>query len=74
MLENLETLINLSKWGTMTRTSVEMRVTQSAVSKRIAQLESYYGQDLIEKKGRKVALTLAGALLVEKVRDHTFWK
>jgi DNA-binding transcriptional LysR family regulator len=70
MLENLETLINLSKWGTMTRTSVEMRLTQSAVSKRIAQLESYYGQNLIEKKGRKVALTLAGAHLVEKVRPH----
>ena len=73
MLENLETLINLSKSGTMTKTSLEMRVTQSAISKRIAHLEHYYGQDLVERKGRRVELTSAGVHLVEKVRP-TFGK
>ena len=67
MLENLETLVTLSKTGTMMETATVLKVSQSAVSKRIAALERYYDRTLIERHGRRVVLTHHGTKLVEKV-------
>jgi DNA-binding transcriptional LysR family regulator len=67
MIENLETLVTLSKTGTMMETSTVLKISQSAVSKRIAALERYYDRALIERHGRRVALTHHGTRLVEKV-------
>ncbi len=67
MLENLETLVVLSKTGTMMETSTVMKISQSAVSKRIAALERYYDRSLVERNGRRVVLTHHGTRLVEKV-------
>jgi DNA-binding transcriptional LysR family regulator len=67
MLENLETLVTLLKTGTMMETATVLKVSQSAVSKRIAALEGYYDRALIERHGRRVVLTHHGTKLVEKV-------
>lgn len=67
MLENLETLIVLSKTGTMMETGTVLKISQSAVSKRIAALERHYDRPLIERYGRRVVLTHHGTHLVEKV-------
>lgn len=67
MIENLETLLALAKTGTMLEASTELRISQSAVSKRIAVLERYYKRKLIQKKGRRVELTQHGQQLVDKV-------
>lgn len=67
MLENLETLIELSKTGTMMETSTVLKISQSAVSKRISALERYYDRALIERHGRRVVLTHHGTRLVEKL-------
>ncbi len=67
MIENLETLVTLSKTGTMMETATVLKVSQSAVSKRIATLERYYDRPLIERHGRRVVLTHHGTRLVEKV-------
>jgi len=67
MIENLETLVALSKAGTMMEASTALRISQSAVSKRIASLERYYDRDLIERHGRRVVLTHHGTRLVERV-------
>ena len=67
MIENLETLIVLSKTGTMMETGTVLKISQSAVSKRIAALERYYDRPLIERYGRRVVLTHHGTHLVEKV-------
>ena len=67
MLENLQTLIALSKAGTMVETSTQLKISQSAVSKRIGALERYYDRKLIERHGRRVVLTPQGTRLVEKV-------
>jgi DNA-binding transcriptional LysR family regulator len=67
MLENLETLVALSKTGTMMETATVLKISQSAVSKRIAALERFYDRSLIERHGRRVALTHHGTRLVEKV-------
>lgn len=67
MIENLETLVALSKEGTMMEASTALKISQSAVSKRIANLERYYDRKLIERHGRRVALTSHGTRLVERV-------
>ena len=67
MIENLETLVTLSKTGTMMETATVLKISQSAVSKRIAALERYYDRLLIERHGRRVVLTHHGTRLVEKV-------
>ena len=67
MIENMETLLVLSRTGTMMEASTELRVSQSAVSKRIAALEKYYDRNLIQKKGRRVELTQHGQRLVDKI-------
>ena len=67
MIENLETMVALSKTGTMMETATLLKISQSAVSKRIAALERYYDRQLIERHGRRVVLTHHGTRLVEKV-------
>ena len=67
MIENMETLLALSRTGTMMEASTELRISQSAVSKRIAVLEHYYDKRLIQKKGRRVELTQHGQRLVDKI-------
>jgi DNA-binding transcriptional LysR family regulator len=67
MIENLETLITLSKTGTMLETATVLKVSQSAVSKRIAALERHYDRKLVERHGRRVVLTAHGTRLVERV-------
>lgn len=67
MIENLETLVTLARTGTMMETSTVLKISQSAVSKRIAALERYYDRELIERHGRRVVLTHHGTRLVEKV-------
>jgi len=65
MLANLEALIALSRAGTMTRAALDLRITQSAVSKRIATLESSLGLKLVEPAGRRVRLTADAARLIQ---------
>ncbi|MFT7133375.1 MAG: DNA-binding transcriptional LysR family regulator [Cyclobacteriaceae bacterium] len=67
MIENLETLLALSRTGTMLEAATDLRISQSAVSKRLATLEKYYDRKLIQKKGRRVELTQHGKKLVDKI-------
>jgi len=67
MIENLETLLALSRTGTMMEASTDLRISQSAVSKRISTLEKYYDRKLVQKKGRRVELTQHGQRLVDRI-------
>ncbi|MDA0745146.1 MAG: LysR family transcriptional regulator [bacterium] len=66
MIANIEALMALSTTGTMTRAATRLRITQSAVSKRIAALENELGLKLVEPAGRRVRLTPQGIRLLEK--------
>lgn len=66
MIENLKTLIALSRFGTMSEAATHLRVSQSTVSKRIVSLEKYYNRKLIQKVGRRVELTPYGKQLAVK--------
>lgn len=68
MFEQLEALEALSTCGTMGAAGAQLRISQSAVSKRIALLSQSCGAPLIERAGRRVALTPAGERLLQRVR------
>lgn len=57
MLDGIEALLALEKYETVSLSAVRLRLTQSAVSKRIMALENELGQKLTEPRGRKIVLT-----------------
>ena len=66
MIANLEALAAVARVGTITRAATELRITQSAVSKRIAALTAELGFDLIEPDGRRVKLTADGVRILDR--------
>lgn len=67
MLDPVDALVALSQEGTMARAAVRLRITQSAVSKRIDALEAQVGLPLIERAGRRVRLTPEGERMVAEL-------
>jgi DNA-binding transcriptional LysR family regulator len=67
MIDQLESLIAVHQTGTMAAAAVRLRLTPSAISKRIAFLEEQVGYPLAEPKGRKVELTPAALRLIARV-------
>ncbi len=68
MIEKLEALAALRSSGTMGQAASALRITQSAVSKRIAALEAELGERLIERQGRRVRLTGEAEHLLAEAR------
>lgn len=66
MFEGLEALAALAEHGTMTRAATHLRLTQSAVSKRIHALEEWLGASVVEPAGRGVVVTPAGVRLLDR--------
>lgn len=64
MLDGLIALRAFADTGTMARAALRLRVTQSAVSKRIQSLEDRLGRSLVEPIGRRVRLTTEGERLL----------
>ncbi|MFM5880329.1 LysR family transcriptional regulator [Aeromonas sanarellii] len=67
LLEGLETLCLLASEGTMAKVASRLYISQSAVSKRIAQLEQRLGKKLIEPDGRHTRLTPQARELLARV-------
>lgn len=68
MIDQLDALAALRSGGTMGRAATILRLTQSAVSKRIAALEASVGTKLIERHGRHVRLTADAERILEQAR------
>lgn len=68
MLDNILALAALSDCGTMHKAAYSLHITQSAVSKRIANLEYQLKKKLVEPRGRKVELTPVAVRLLERAR------
>jgi DNA-binding transcriptional LysR family regulator len=67
VLNLYEALEALKKTGTMGYAGAYLRISQSAVSKRIAALEAATKKKLIEKNGRRVTLTAEAEQLISKI-------
>jgi DNA-binding transcriptional LysR family regulator len=63
-VRRLRVLRALADHGTVTAAAEVLHLTPSAVSQQLAALESEVGQELLERRGRRVTITSAGRLLL----------
>jgi DNA-binding transcriptional LysR family regulator len=68
-LERLRVLHAVATTGSLAGASRTLHVTTSAVSQQMARLEREVGQALVERQGRGVRLTEAGALLAGRAGE-----
>lgn len=74
----LKTFMKVAAAGSITKASAILFITQSAVSRRIKQLEEYVGSPLFERSGTVMTPTTTGNLLIERGRkileiEHDFF-
>ena len=68
MINYLEALLALERTGTMSEAAAQLRLTQSAITKRIQSLQNEVRFKVIEPDGRRVKLTAQGQSLLDKAR------
>lgn len=68
MIDQLEALAALAEHGTMRSAATRLRISQSAVTKRLDALEAQLGVRLRERAGRRVRLTQVAERLLERTR------
>lgn len=69
MFEEIATFIALVDYGGFSKTSVRLNMSQGAISKRLAKLESNLGTLLIHRDTRNINLTTDGILLYNKFKN-----
>lgn len=67
-LEQLEQLDAIEREGTMSAAARALHISQPALSRSIGRLEAELGQELFDRRGRRVELNEAGNLAVEWAR------
>nr|WP_010034813.1 LysR family transcriptional regulator [Gemmata obscuriglobus] len=67
-LEQLRHLVKVAEQENFTRAAELVGLSQSALSRSVARLEEELGQPIFERQSRKVALTDAGRLLLDRAR------
>jgi DNA-binding transcriptional LysR family regulator len=68
MLDGIDALSALERFGTVSEAATRLRLTQSAVSKRLQALQASLGFSVIEPDGRRVRLTARALDLLERAR------
>lgn len=64
----LKTFLKVAATGSISKAAAALFVTQSAVSRRIFQLEEHFGRSLLDRSGASLRLTDAGHLLAGRAR------
>lgn len=67
-LVSLQLFVRAIDLGSLSRTAEVSNIALAAVSRRMALLEEYYGVALLQRTGRGVTPTAAGAVLLERAR------
>jgi len=68
-IDNLQTFLKVVETRSFSRSAEELKITQPAVSKRIAALESQFDVRLFDRLGRTVHLTEAGRMLLPAAKQ-----
>ncbi|UQY36352.1 LysR family transcriptional regulator [Pseudomonas fulva] len=66
-LQNLIAFETTVRHGSFTRAAVELNLTQSAVSRQVAGLESFLGRALFRRQHKRILLTVAGQHYAEQI-------
>lgn len=64
--QNLKAFVTVANLGSFSLAAAQLHLTQPAVSKRVAALEEELGHGLFHRINRRVELTQAGALLLQR--------
>lgn len=67
-MPGIEALAALAQFGTVSEAATRLRLTQSAVTKRLQALQRAVGRLLLEHEGRRLRLTEDARLLLERAR------
>lgn len=70
--QSLQAFLAVADTQSFSRAAEQLYLTQPAVSKRIATLESQVGTRLFDRIGRRIALTEAGSVLLPQARRILF--
>jgi DNA-binding transcriptional LysR family regulator len=68
-LKQLETLCWVAKLGSFQAAALRLNTSQSAVSKRLAELEAIFGKPLFDRSKRTARLTMEGTRLVRRAEE-----
>ncbi len=69
MLDDLTLFIEVIQRGSFAKTAEDLRISPSALSKRIAKLEMRFGAPLLSRSSRGVVLTAFGKMIYDDVAD-----
>lgn len=65
-VRSLEIFVEVATYGGFNRAAAKLNIAQSALSRRLSNLEHEIGTQLLERSKRGVKLTAAGALLLDR--------
>src|SRR3954454_7118212 len=68
-LKRLRTFVTVAELGTVSRAALGLRISQSALSRQIIDLEQEFGLKLFDRVGRRLKLTAIGEQLLGDCRD-----
>ena len=68
-LKRLRTFVTVAEQGTVSRAAVGLRISQSALSRQIGDLEQEFGVKLFDRLGRRLILTAIGEQLLGDCRS-----
>src|SRR3954453_11901411 len=67
-LKRLRTFVAVAELGTVSRAALGLRISQSALSRQVSDLEQEFGFKLFDRVGRRLILTASGEHLLEDGR------
>jgi LysR family nitrogen assimilation transcriptional regulator len=68
-LRALRYFVHVAEVRSFSKAAVQLRVAQPALSRQVRKLEDELGVELLERAGRQIALTEAGALLLQRAHS-----
>ena len=68
-LEGMQLFVRVAELGSFAAVAQQMNVARSVVTRQIAALETHLGTMLLARSTRRMSLTAAGALYLEKCRE-----
>lgn len=68
-MSELHAFVTVVRTGSFSRAAEELCVTQGAISRAVARLESHYGKVLLRRSAHQMVLTQSGEQLLEAVRE-----
>lgn len=67
-LKRLRTFVAVAELGTVSRAALGLRISQSALSRQISELEQEFGFRLFDRLGRRLMLTAIGEQVLGECR------